>query len=295
MVTRLKQIAHTDACPAECRHGSRRSRPGTTHRAELSRSLPDEQLNRFRRGGTSRCRGLSNLPSTFGRCPALWWLPEIAAMTKLEPLQKYPLHVVIACHPKADSFNLAVARRYCETVEGYRHRTELRDLYRLGFNPVLSPDELSLGEIASPPADVATELDFIDRADVIVLVYPIWLGAPPAMLKGYIDRVFAASTRYDGFRQHENAQSRERGHLVSFSSSGSAKQWLDEQGAWLSLKNLFDTYLRHALLFSSTKHIHFGSIVEGLNPRFVGEHLLEVEQAARRIASEIHPRGIIKK
>lgn len=213
-------------------------------------------------------------------------------MPEPQPLQHYPLHVVVVCHPEPDSFNLAVAHRYCETVEGYRHRTELRDLYRLDFNPVLSAGELSPGESSSPPADVATELDIIDRADVVVLVYPIWLGAPPAMLKGYIDRVFAASTRYGGFRQREDAPGRERGHLVSFSSSGSAKQWLDEQGAWLSLKNLFDNYLRNALLFKSTEHIHFGSIVEGLRPRFVGEHLVEVEEAARRIASLVHPRGI---
>ncbi len=213
-------------------------------------------------------------------------------MTEPTDPQPYPLHVVVVCHPEPDSFNLAVARRYCETVEEYRHRTELRDLYRLGFNPVLTPDELSLDGTASAPADVATELDFLDRADVVVLVYPIWLGAPPAMLKGYIDRVFAASARYGGFRPPQGEPGPERGHLVTFSSSGSAKQWLDEQGAWLSLKNLFDTYLRYALRFKSTEHVHFGSVVEGLRPRFVREHLAEVEQAARRIASVVHPRGI---
>ncbi len=213
-------------------------------------------------------------------------------MTEPTPLEHYPLHVVVACHPAADSFNLAVARRYCETVERYRHRTILRDLYRLAFNPVLSSEELSPGEGSVPSEDVARELALIDKADVIVLVYPIWLGAPPAMLKGYIDRVFATSSRYAGFRPPQEEPAHARGHLVTFSSSGSAKQWLDEQGAWLSLKNLFDNYLRCALLFKSTEHIHFGSIVDGLQPRFVGENLAEVEETARRIASLVHPRGI---
>ena len=53
-----------------------------------------------------------------------------------------PLHAVILAHPDADSFNAAVAQAYCEAVRGPGHEAVLRDLYRLGFDPVLNIGQL---------------------------------------------------------------------------------------------------------------------------------------------------------
>ena len=56
-----------------------------------------------------------------------------------------PKHVVILCHPEPASFNMAVARTYCETVEACGHRAVLRDLYRMAFGHIESRSGASWG------------------------------------------------------------------------------------------------------------------------------------------------------
>lgn len=106
-----------------------------------------------------------------------------------------PSHVVILCHPEAHSFNAAVAARYCAAVEDCGQKAIVRDLYAMRFDPVLRSEERpgTRGFFQSP--HVAYEMSMLAEADVIVFVYPIWFGLPPAMLKGYVDRVLGSNFR----------------------------------------------------------------------------------------------------
>src|SRR3546814_8709923 len=56
-------------------------------------------------------------------------------------MSRTPKHAVILCHPKRDSFNGAVADAYCAAVRDIGHEVCLRDLYRIGFDPVLKDIE----------------------------------------------------------------------------------------------------------------------------------------------------------
>ena len=157
-----------------------------------------------------------------------------------------PRHAVILCHPDANSFNAAVARRYCDAVRETGQTAILRDLYRMGFDPVLQSDERPQTDDIVLAADVAAEIEEIRSADVFVLVYPIWFGTPPAMLKGYVERVLGAGFDHRSMREHHRHSFMADKHLLSLSSSGNSIQWLEGQGAWLSLRNVFDTYLATA-------------------------------------------------
>ncbi len=192
-----------------------------------------------------------------------------------------PRHAIILCHPDAQSFNAAVAERYCDTVREIGHVAVLRDLYRLGFDPVLRTDERPKTKDIVHAADVAAEIEAIRHADVFVLVYPIWFGTPPAMLKGYIERVFGAGFDHRAIsaqRRHDFLSDK---HLLSLSSSGNSIQWLEAQGEWLSLRNVFDTYLSNAFSMASNKHVHFSNIVDRLAQRWIDEELLRVTETAR--------------
>ncbi len=193
-----------------------------------------------------------------------------------------PRHAVILCHPDADGFNAAVARRYCETVRATGQTVILRDLYRMGFDPVLKLDERPQTDEIVLAADVAAEIAAIRSAEVFVLVYPIWFGTPPAMLKGYVERVFGAGFDHRAMREQKHHSFMADKHLVSLSSSGNSIQWLEEQGAWLSLRNVFDTYLATAFSMASTEHIHFSNIVGGLTQRWVDEELFRVSEIANK-------------
>ncbi|MCI4592477.1 NAD(P)H-dependent oxidoreductase [Sphingobium sp. BYY-5] len=199
--------------------------------------------------------------------------------------RRAPKHAVIVCHPAEDSFTMSVARRYRESVEALRHDVVVRDLYRLGFDPVLKADERPTSIPYALSDDVAQELQLLSGSDVFVLVYPIWFGSPPAMIKGYIDRVLGAGFPYGAVRDRRFHPLMAGKRLVSFTSSGTTRAWLEEQGAWLSLRTLYDTYMRHAFSLEATEHIHFDAIAEGLKKMFVDQNLFQVEEAARLICS----------
>lgn len=201
-----------------------------------------------------------------------------------------PRHVLVVCNPRLASFSMAIAQRYADTVTGLGQEVVVRDLYRIGFDPVLRAEEEPSSDFAPAP-DVLEELAAIQGADVLVLIYPLWFGMPPALLKGYVDRVLGAGFSFRSVEQRAPHVLLSGARLVSFTSSGTRQPWLEEQGAWLSLRKLFDDYLCHAFSMHSSRHIHFGSVVEGLKPRFAAEHLFKVEEGARQICGEILASG----
>jgi NAD(P)H dehydrogenase (quinone) len=76
------------------------------------------------------------------------------------------------------------------------HEFVIRDLYQMDFNPVLKTSDFESIQAGNPPEDIAREQRFVAWADVLLLVYPIWWGGMPGILKGYIDRVFSWGFAY---------------------------------------------------------------------------------------------------
>jgi NAD(P)H dehydrogenase (quinone) len=186
---------------------------------------------------------------------------------------------LIVSHPSEDSFTMAVARRFLAAVEAHGQAGFIRDLYRLGFDPLLKESERH-GE---PGADVLAELELMGVADVIVLVYPIWFGAPPAMLKGYVDRVFGAG-RAVGQVQDGAASGPFAGkQLVSLQLSGSMRAWLHEKGVMMSLRNLFERYLCEVFCLPESHSYHFDGITQDMDDKNAAYHLAQVDEAARAV------------
>jgi NAD(P)H dehydrogenase (quinone) len=189
-------------------------------------------------------------------------------------------HVVVLCHPDGRSFNAAVAQAYCEAVRSLGHEAILRDLYRLGFDPVLRTHEPPAAGGQGLSDDVTVELDSLRGADILVLVYPIWFGTPPAMLKGYVDRVLGAGFSYRAIHAREPHPLVGGMHLLSVTSSGSSSTWLDLHGAWSSLRNVFDNYLAEIFSMASNHHLHLESVVQDMSESLAREKLQRVEALA---------------
>ena len=108
--------------------------------------------------------------------------------------QRSPVrHLVILGHPDPGSFSHAVASRYAEVARANYQMVEIRDLYAMGFDPLLKDIERPQRRPGVCGPDVRHEIDLIEQSDVIAFVYPLWFGTPPAIIKGYIDRVFGAA------------------------------------------------------------------------------------------------------
>lgn len=185
-------------------------------------------------------------------------------------------HVIIACHPKAESFTLAMATRYAETVRSHGHEAIIRDLYRMSFDPLLKPAERD----GAPARDVTKEWAIIGKPDVFVLAYPIWFGAPPAMLKGYIDRVFGAGRKRGQGGEGGTGELLAGRRLVSLTSSGSERSWLDEQGVLKSLHAVYDSYFAKVFGFVESHRQHFDGVTADLAPQEVGARMQQVEKFA---------------
>ncbi|KFF06520.1 NAD(P)H-dependent oxidoreductase [Flavobacterium reichenbachii] len=105
-------------------------------------------------------------------------------------------NLIIYTHPNSSSLNHFFKQVIIKSLEESGHEVELRDLYQIGFNPVLSLGDIEGQRMGKVAADIKEEQDFIEWADRIIFIYPIWWTGMPAIMKGYIDRVFSYGFAY---------------------------------------------------------------------------------------------------
>ncbi|MGB3928561.1 MAG: NAD(P)H-dependent oxidoreductase [Sphingobium sp.] len=196
-------------------------------------------------------------------------------------------HVVILAHPDPGSFNATIARAYCEAVRECGQDVTIRDLYAMGFDPLLKNEERpDRGAIEIAP-DVQAELAALSGADVVVLVYPIWFGMPPAILKGYVDRVVGSGVTPLQVQHREAQGPLTAGHMLSITTSGAPSEWLQEQGQIQSLRELATLYLFRAFAMHSTDYLHLGAITQGMAKDVMDGHLAEVRRTARKVCERL--------
>jgi len=103
--------------------------------------------------------------------------------------------LVILGHPRRGSFNHAIAERVMEVLRGSGHEVIFHDLYDEGFPALLPGKELERDAALSP--DIERHCRELAAAEGIVIVHPNWWGQPPAILKGWVDRVFRPGVAYE--------------------------------------------------------------------------------------------------
>jgi len=184
-------------------------------------------------------------------------------------------HAVIVAHPNPKSLTCSVADCYAQAAQVLGHDVVVRDLYRMGFDPCLKEDEIPRPEGYVFGEDVRRERDLLRDIDVFALVYPLWFNAPPAILKGYVDRVFSMGFGYEPAPTGTEPLLEGR-QLISFSFSGAPDRWVRDTGALQALMSLFDRHLSGVTGLGLLDHIHFGGIVPDMTEEAVAEVLTQV-------------------
>jgi NAD(P)H dehydrogenase (quinone) len=106
------------------------------------------------------------------------------------------MHIsVILAHPNPQSFNHVIAKTAVSQLKQNNHQIAFHDLYAENFDPILPTEEIPKGAALSP--DIASHCWEIARADGIIIVHPNWWGQPPAILKGWTDRVIRPGVAYE--------------------------------------------------------------------------------------------------
>jgi NAD(P)H dehydrogenase (quinone) len=195
-------------------------------------------------------------------------------------------HVVVLGHPTAGSFNHQVADAYCETVRACGQEAMLRDLYATGFDPLLKPAERRDPHSPTSSTDVIAELAALENVRALVFVYPVWFGAPPAIIKGYVDRVLGAGFGVREVRFGVAHPLLAGARLITFSSSATTTPWLRDRGH-ISLQQAFDNYLTAVFAMREARRIHYDAIVEGLDERSVREKIEATREEAVRICATL--------
>ena len=178
-------------------------------------------------------------------------------------------HAVILAHPDPSSFNASAARTYVAATRATGDESMLRDLYAIGFDPLLKASELPWAK------------DFAPGTDVIAFFYPFWFNAPPAMLKGYVDRVFGFGF---GYGQAEPGTKPLLGGklLVSVSTSGAPDEWVGQTAAVEHLRADFDNHLAAVCGLSVLEHLHIGGVTPGIRADAGQEMLGQVTALVER-------------
>jgi NAD(P)H dehydrogenase (quinone) len=101
---------------------------------------------------------------------------------------------VIVAHPDAGSFNHAIAQTAAIQLNKNGHDVVFHDLYKEKFDPNLPVEEIS--DKAQLSENIASHCMEISQAQGIIIVHPNWWGQPPAILKGWVDRVLRPGLAY---------------------------------------------------------------------------------------------------
>jgi NAD(P)H dehydrogenase (quinone) len=190
-------------------------------------------------------------------------------------------HLVVVAHPVADSFTMALVRAYAASLEGLGHSQRTYDLYRMGFNPVMAAQELAPISAAHPAsADVAQAQDDIRAAAVLTVVYPLWWLSMPAMMKGFVDRIFARGFAY------ESRNGMVRGLLsgkksVLITLSGAPMPLLVGSGNWNAVQVLQDTHIFRSAGFELLEHLHFDQVMPGFSEVLAEQYMVRVRACVR--------------
>ena len=119
---------------------------------------------------------------------------------------------VILAHPRPGSFNHAIAKASVQTLMQNGHQVAFHDLYLESFDPILRSAEIA----KDAPLDdmIRVHCQETAMADGIIIIHPNWWGMPPAILKGWVDRVMRPGIAYE-FLEGDSGEGTPRGRLLA--------------------------------------------------------------------------------
>lgn len=195
-------------------------------------------------------------------------------------------HAVIIAHPNPKSFTHSVARTYSAAIASQGDESVERDLYAMDFDPCLKREEIPTGEVYQTAPDAVAERLALADIDVFAFFYPWWFNAPPAILKGYVDRIFSTGFGYrPGFGGTEPMLTGRK--LITFSSSGAPDRWVQQTGALSNLIAAFDRHLAAVCGLQVVDHVHLGGVVPDITPESVEDMLDQVRAAVVRAFPQV--------
>ena len=150
---------------------------------------------------------------------------------------------IVKAHPEPASFSGAMAETAVETLTTAGHTVVVSDLYEMAFNPVSGRhnftsvrdagyfkqqiEEVHATEVDGFAPDIQVEMDKLLGCDALILLFPLWWFGLPAILKGWVDRVFAMGKIYGGGRWYDNGVLAGKRAMLALTTGGPAPAYAE--------------------------------------------------------------------
>lgn len=195
-------------------------------------------------------------------------------------------HLIIYVNPDKESFSHEIKEYVKEFSLEREHKVEVRDLYKMNFNPVLSLEEIKVlegEEVVDKGAvleEVEREQEYIEWSDLITFIYPIWWQIP-AMMKGYFDRVFSYGYAYE-FKNGRPTGLLPSKTVLKYNPMGTPREIYEKNG----LRKAYEKAIDSGIINSSGLRVK-ESILFGNDPRQDKElrekYLEELDESLKRV------------
>ena len=163
-------------------------------------------------------------------------------------------YLIVYAHPNKLSFNHALKETAVKFLTEKGCNVEIRDLYEISFNPVLSSSDFITFSEGKVPDDIKKEQDYITKADKIIFISPIWWTSFPAILKGYFDRIFSYGFAYL-YENHEARGLLSGKEALFISTTGTPYDIYKVRGYHNSLEMLQDEGILKFSGFKTLEHL----------------------------------------
>lgn len=139
--------------------------------------------------------------------------------------------LVLFCHPSQKSFSAALYNRTCSSLEKAGHEIRKINLYKEHFDPKLSLDEWNsyLDETHKNIKNLKQHVESLLWAEGLIFIFPTWMYGPPALLKGWLERVWLPDVAFEISSGKQNIPKGKLKHIRRFcvvTTSGSPRWWL---------------------------------------------------------------------
>jgi Putative NADPH-quinone reductase (modulator of drug activity B) len=188
-------------------------------------------------------------------------------------------HLIVFAHPNQKSFCKGIVDTIENASKEKGDNICVRDLYEIGFDPILKPSDFVALQSGNIPEDIKTEQEHVKWADIITFVYPVWWVGLPAMLKGYVDRVFSYGFAYESVNGAPRGLLTGKKALV-FCTTGTPNEVYEQNGMHNSMKQTTGAGIFGFTGIEEIKHTFFGA-VPYLSEDSLKEYLKEVEKIVR--------------
>jgi len=192
-------------------------------------------------------------------------------------------HLIIKALHRNESFLAEGVEKLITTLQNSGAIVNVRDLYDQSFQPVLSKDDFEAQNKNQLPNDIILEQEYIRISDILWVVFPVWWTSMPAILKGYIDRIFLSGFAYN--MQEDKPVGLLTGKkAVILNSMGMSKEDYSDSGMFDALRLTIDKGIFEFSGIQVLEHRYFTSIMSATEKER-NTYLNEIVELANRLSS----------